>query len=67
VGIFEEVVTTDKLGRRAGPRARRTIEEKLRIVQETIAQRDACNSLIQLQSVVRFDGRPSDYEAYVGD
>jgi len=32
VGIFEEIVTTDTLGRRTGPRTRHTIEEKLRIV-----------------------------------
>jgi transposase len=36
VGIFaEEIVTTDTLGRRTGPRTRHTIEEKLRIVEET--------------------------------
>ena len=36
VGIFaEEIVTTDALGRRTGPRTRHTIEEKLRIVEET--------------------------------
>ena len=36
MGIFaEEIVTTDTLGRRTGPRMRHTIEEKLRIVQET--------------------------------
>ena len=36
MGIFaEEIVTTDTLGRRTGPRTRHTIEEKLRIVQET--------------------------------
>jgi transposase len=36
VGIFaEEIVTTDTLGRRTGPRMRHTIEEKLRIVEET--------------------------------
>jgi transposase-like protein len=38
VGIFEEIVTTDTLGRRTGPRARHTIEDKLRIVEETRAQ-----------------------------
>jgi transposase len=39
VGIFaEEIVTTDTLGRRTGPRMRHTIEEKLRIVEETRAQ-----------------------------
>jgi transposase len=38
VGIFEEVVTTDKLGRRTGPRTQHSIEEKLRIVQETRAR-----------------------------
>ena len=31
----EESVTTDSLGRRTGPRTQHTIEEKLRIVQET--------------------------------
>lgn len=31
----EEIVTTDSLGRRSGPRTQHTIEEKLRIVQET--------------------------------
>jgi hypothetical protein len=32
VGIFaEEIVTTDTLGRRTGPRTRHTNEEKLRI------------------------------------
>lgn len=35
VGIFEEVVTTDKLGRRTGPRTHYSIEEKRRIVEET--------------------------------
>ena len=36
MGIFaEEIVTTDTLGRRTGPRTRHTIEEKLRIVEET--------------------------------
>jgi transposase len=36
VGIFaEEIVTTDTLGRRTGPRMRHTIEEKFRIVEET--------------------------------
>ena len=36
MGIFaEEIVTTDTLGRRSRPRTRHTIEEKLRIVQET--------------------------------
>ena len=36
MGIFaEEIVTTDTLGQRTGPRTRHTIEEKLRIVQET--------------------------------
>ena len=38
MGIFEEIVTTDTLGRRTGPRTRHTIEEKLRIVEETRAQ-----------------------------
>jgi transposase-like protein len=39
VGIFaEEIVTTDTLGRRTGPRTRHTIEEKLRIVEETRAK-----------------------------
>jgi transposase len=36
VGTFaEDIVTTDTLGRRTGPRTRHTVEEKLRIVQET--------------------------------
>lgn len=36
MGIFaEEIVTTDALGRRTGPRTRHTIEEKLRIVEAT--------------------------------
>jgi transposase len=39
VGIFaEEIVTTDKLGRRTGPRTRHTLEEKLRIVEEARAK-----------------------------
>ena len=38
MGIFEEVVTTDTLGRRTGPRMRHTIEEKLRIVEEARAK-----------------------------
>jgi transposase-like protein len=39
VGIFaEEIVTTDTLGRRTGPRMRHTLEEKLRIVEETRAR-----------------------------
>jgi len=39
VGIFaEEIITTDTLGRRTGPRMRHTIEEKLRIVEETRAK-----------------------------
>jgi transposase-like protein len=39
VGIFaEEIVTTDTLGRRTGPRTRHTIEEKLSIVEETRAK-----------------------------
>jgi transposase len=39
VGILaEEIVTTDTLGRRTGPRTRHTIEEKLRIVEETRAK-----------------------------
>jgi transposase-like protein len=39
VGIFaEEIVTTDTLGRRTGPRTRHTLEEKLRIVEETRAR-----------------------------
>ena len=39
VGIFsEEIVTTDALGRRTGPRTRHAIEEKLRIVEETRAR-----------------------------
>ena len=39
MGIFaEEIVTTDSLGRRTGPRMRHTIEQKRRIVEETRAQ-----------------------------
>ena len=39
VGTFvEDIVTTDKLGRRTGPRTRHSIEEKLRIVEETRAR-----------------------------
>lgn len=39
MGIFaEEIVTTDTLGRRTGPRTRHTMEEKLRIVEETRAR-----------------------------
>lgn len=38
MGIFEEAVTTDVLGRRTGPRMRHTIEEKLRIVEEARAK-----------------------------
>ena len=39
MGIFaEDIVTTDTLGRRTGPRTRHTIEEKLRIVEETRAR-----------------------------
>ena len=39
MGTFaEEIVTTDSLGRRAGPRMRHTIEEKLSIVEETRAK-----------------------------
>jgi transposase-like protein len=39
VGIFaEEIVTTDTLGRRTGPRMRHTIEEKLQIFEETRAK-----------------------------
>ena len=39
MGIFaEEIVTTDTLGRRTGPRTRHTLEEKLRIVEETRAK-----------------------------
>lgn len=39
MGIFaEEIVTTDSLGRRAAPRMRHTIEEKLIIVEETRAK-----------------------------
>ena len=34
----QETVTTDSLGRRTGPRTQHTIEEKLRIVQETHAR-----------------------------
>jgi transposase len=35
VGIVEETVPTDTLGRRTGPRTRHMIEEKLRVVEET--------------------------------
>ena len=36
VGTYaEETITTDSLGRRSGPRTQHSIEEKLRIVQET--------------------------------
>ena len=39
MGIFaEEIVTTDTLGRRTGPRMRHTLEEKLRIVEEARAK-----------------------------
>jgi len=39
VGILaEQIVTTDALGRRTGPRTRHTVEEKLRIVEETRAR-----------------------------
>jgi transposase len=38
VGIFEEIVTTDSRGRRTSPRTRHTIEEKLRVVEETRAK-----------------------------
>jgi transposase len=38
VGIFEEIGTTDTLGRRTGPRTRHAIEDKLRIVEETRAK-----------------------------
>jgi transposase-like protein len=34
----QETVTTDSLGRRTGPRTQHTIEEKLRIVEETHAR-----------------------------
>jgi hypothetical protein len=37
VGIVEETVTTDSLGRRTGPRTQHTIEEKVRVVEETQA------------------------------
>jgi transposase len=36
VGIFEEIATTDTLGRRSGPRKRHPLEEKRRIVEETL-------------------------------
>jgi transposase len=39
VGTFvEDIITTDKLGRRTGPRTQHSIEEKLRIVEETRAK-----------------------------
>jgi transposase-like protein len=34
----EDIVTTDTLGRRTGPRTRHTVEETLRIVEETRAR-----------------------------
>ena len=34
MGIFEEISTTDSLGRRTGPRTRHTLEEKLRVLEE---------------------------------
>ena len=36
--IVEDIITTDKLGRRTGPRTQHSIEEKLRIVEETRAK-----------------------------
>ena len=39
MGTFaEDIATTDTLGRRTGPRTRHSIEEKLRIVEETRAR-----------------------------
>lgn len=39
MGTFvEDIITTDKLGRRTGPRTQYSIEEKLRIVEETRAK-----------------------------
>ena len=39
MGTFaEDIATTDTLGRRTGPRTRHTIEEKVRIVEETRAR-----------------------------
>ena len=39
MGTFvEDIITTDKLGRRTGPRTQHSIEEKLRIVEETRAK-----------------------------
>lgn len=37
MGILEEVIRTDTLGRRTRPRMQHTIEEKLRIVEEARA------------------------------
>jgi transposase len=34
MGIFEEISTTDSLGRRTGPRTRHTLEQKLRVLEE---------------------------------
>ena len=52
MGIFaEEIVTTDTLGRRTGPRTRHTIEEKLRIVQETRARGASVASVARRHNV----------------
>lgn len=37
MGIFEEIATTDSLGRRTGPRTRHPVEEKRRVVEESLA------------------------------
>jgi len=55
VGIFaEEIVTTDTLGRRTGPRMRHTIEEKLRIVEETRAKGASVAMVARLAGVNYF-------------
>ena len=61
VGIFEEVVTTDTLGRRTGPRMRHTIEEKLRIVEEARAK-GASVAMVDCS----FPSRPQHLEADLG-
>ena len=49
MGIFaEEIVTTDSLGRRAAPRMRHTIEEKLIIVAG-----DSCEGVPSVAAVSR--------------
>ena len=56
MGIFaEEIVTTDTLGRRTGPRMRHTIEEKLRIVEETRARGASVAAVARRHHVNRAD------------